>query len=101
MVPYDESTLGGWSSVGRPSVFVPWDEFDETDVGFTGLLLAGIVDPNCEALGGARTSVLTENGGFCRFQYTAFDITRPDRATMTIWGLHPASGSGSLPSAAG
>ena len=73
---YAESPAGGWSSVGRPSVFVPLNRWGALPVGgFTGLLLAGIVDPNCEDLGGARTTTLPQNpaGGFCRFQYTAFD----------------------------
>ena len=70
-----ESPRGGWSTVGRPAVFVPWDRFDATSGGFLGLLQAGIVDPNCDSLGGARTTVLGSNplGGFCRFQYTPFD----------------------------
>ncbi len=72
---YADSPRGGWSSVGRPAVFVPWDRFDQTAGGFGGLLGAGIVDPNCERLGGARTTTLSVNplGGFCRFQYTPFD----------------------------
>ena len=69
-----ESPAGGWSSVGRPSVFVPLDRWNASPVGgFFGLLLTGIVDPNCEDLGGARTTVLQPLGGFCQFQYTAFD----------------------------
>ena len=76
LLSYADSPAGGWSSVGRPSVFVPLNRWDALPVhGFTGLLLAGIVDPNCEDLGGARTTTLAPNpaGGFCRFQYTAFD----------------------------
>ena len=82
LLPYSENTRGGWSSVGRPSVVVPLDRWEdaapitEASGGFVGLLASGIVDPNCEALGGARTSVgVADNadGGFCRFQYTAFD----------------------------
>ena len=74
LLDYADSPAGGWSSVGRPSVFVPLDRWNAAPAGgFTGLLLAGIVDPNCEDLGGARTTVLTPVGGFCRFQYTAFD----------------------------
>lgn len=75
LLSYDENTRGGWSSVGRPSVLVPLDRFAATAGGFGGLLDAGIVDPNCEALGGARTNTPAGNpeGGFCRFQYTAFD----------------------------
>ena len=75
----ENPTPGGWSSVGRPSVVVPlqrWNALASAGLGgFTGLLLGGIVDPNCERLGGARTTVLPQNpgGGFCRFQYTAFD----------------------------
>ena len=71
---YADSPAGGWSSVGRPAVFVPLDRWNAAPAGgFTGLLLAGVVDPNCEDLGGARTTVLQPLGGFCRFQYTAFD----------------------------
>ena len=74
--PYADSPLGGWSSVGRPAVFVPYDRYDVTGGGFGGLLASGIVDPSCETLGGARTTVGVAGntlGGFCRFQYTAFD----------------------------
>ena len=79
VLPYAESPTGGWSSIGRPSVIVPlqtWNGLSALGLGgFTGLLLGGIVDPNCENLGGTRTTVLPQNprGGFCRFQYTAFD----------------------------
>ncbi len=82
LLSYDENTRGGWSSVGRPSVFVPLDRWEAAAPitasagGFVGLLASGIVDPNCEDLGGARTSVGVAGnleGGFCRFQYTAFD----------------------------
>ena len=78
--PYVDNPRGGWSTVGRPAVFVPWNRFDLTPGGFPGLLLAGIVDPNCEALGGARTTTLPQNpgGGFCRFQYTPFDNLAED-----------------------
>ena len=75
--PYADSPLGGWSSVGRPSVVVPLDRWNAFPIGgFTGLLATGIVDPNCEALGGARTTsgvAGNADGGFCRFQYTPFD----------------------------
>ncbi len=75
--PFAENpTPGGWSSVGRPSVVVPLDRWGATSGGFGGLLASGITDPNCEKLGGARTSVGVAGntlGGFCRFQYTAFD----------------------------
>jgi len=72
---YEDNTRGGWSTVGRPSVFVPLDRFAASDGGFTGILQAGVTDPNCETLGGARTNTLDTNleGGYCRFQYTAFD----------------------------
>lgn len=75
---YASSPLGGWSSVGRPAVVVPSTAYGSLPPalqGFTGLLLTGIVDPSCETLGGTRTTVLPQNplGGFCRFQYTAFD----------------------------
>ena len=86
---YADSPAGGWSSVGRPSVFVPLDRWAASPIGggFGGLLATGIVDPNCQDLGGARTNTLNIPfadpgalgnggaglGGFCRFQYTAFD----------------------------
>ena len=71
---FADNSRGGWSSVGRPSVFVPYDRFDQTSGGFGGLLGAGINDPNCALLGGAVTSGTGfPGGGFCRFQYTAFD----------------------------
>jgi outer membrane receptor protein involved in Fe transport len=77
LLTYDQNTRGGWSSVGRPSVVVPLDRWEARPAdGFTGLLATGVVDPNCELLGGARTTsgVLGNDlGGFCRFQYTAFD----------------------------
>ena len=89
LLSYAESPRGGWSTIGRPSVFVPLDRWAASPVGggFGGLLATGIVDPNCEAVGGAKTNTLNapfENpetlgngapglGGFCRFQYTAFD----------------------------
>ena len=89
LLPYPESVRGGWSSVGRPSVVVPLDRWNASPIGggFGGLLATGIVDPNCELLGGARTNILAIPfgdpdslgngdpglGGFCRFQYTAFD----------------------------
>ena len=81
--PFAENpTPGGWSSVGRPSVVVPLDRWAAAAPitaaagGFAGLLASGITDPNCEKLGGARTNVGVAGnalGGFCRFQYTAFD----------------------------
>ena len=79
VLPYADSPTGGWSSIGRPSVIVPLRTYSALSAaglgGFTGLLLGGIVDPNCNTLGGTRTTVLPQNpnGGFCRFQYTAFD----------------------------
>ena len=92
LLPFEESPRGGWSSVGRPAVLIPldrWAALPETGGvargGFGGLLTAGIVDPNCEDLGGAHTSTITVPlfeglgnanagiGGFCRFNYTAFD----------------------------
>lgn len=90
LLSYAESPAGGWSSVGRPSVVVPlqrWEALKAANFGgFTGLLLGGIVDPNCETLGGARTTVLGSNpgGGFCRFQYTAFD-NLAEEARRTQW----------------
>ena len=77
VLPYEESPLGGWSSIGRPAVVVPLDRWKAVPVGgFTGMLASGIVDPNCEKLGGARThqGVLgNTDGGFCHFQYTPFN----------------------------
>lgn len=76
VLPYEESPLGGWSSIGRPAVMVPLDCWKAAPVGgFTGMLASGIVDPNCEKLGGNRThtGVLgNTDGGFCHFQYTPF-----------------------------
>ena len=76
VLPYEENPRGGWSSIGRPSVVVPLDRWEAAPVGgFTGVLASGIVDPNCEKLGGARTNqgVLgNKDGGFCHFQYTPF-----------------------------
>ena len=76
VLPYEESPLGGWSSIGRPAVMVPLDRWKAAPVGgFTGMLASGIVDPNCEKLGGNRTQrgVLgNTDGGFCHFQYTPF-----------------------------
>ena len=91
---YADNTRGGWSSVGRPSVLIPNDRWAASPIGggFGGLLATGIVDPNCENLGGARTTTLNIPfadpdslgngdpglGGFCRFQYTAFDNLAED-----------------------
>ena len=87
LLSHAESPAGGWSTVGRPAVFVPLDRWNALPVeGFVGLLLAGIVDPNCEDLGGARANTLPQNplGGFCLFQYTAFDNLIED-ATHWQW----------------
>ena len=82
LLPYGYSTRGGWSSVGRPAVFVPYDTYDASPLGpgFGSFALTGINDPNCEKLGGTETVVTPliplsgyPRGGFCRFQYTAFD----------------------------
>ena len=97
---YADSPAGGWSSVGRPSVFVPLDRWRASPIGggFGGLLATGIVDPNCEDLGGAVTNTLPIPfgdpdslgngtpgiGGFCRFQYTAFD-NLAEEATRWQW----------------
>ena len=97
---YADSPAGGWSSVGRPAVFVPLDRWNASPIGggFGGLLATGIVDPNCEDLGGANTNILNIPfadpdslgngnpgiGGFCRFQYTAFDNLIED-ATRWQW----------------
>ena len=77
VLPHSTNTRGGWSSVGRPAVFVPYAEFDATAGGTAGFLQAGIVDPNCERLGGAVTGNVDggagfPNGGYCRFQYLPF-----------------------------
>ena len=76
VLPYDENPLGGWSSIGRPAVVVPLDRWQTAPVGgFTGMLATGIVDPNCEKLGGKRThsGILgNTHGGFCHYQYTPF-----------------------------
>ena len=100
LLDYADSPAGGWSSVGRPAVFVPLDRWQASPIGggFGGLLATGITDPNCEDLGGARTSTLNIPfpdsaalgngdpgiGGFCRFQYTAFDNLIED-ATRWQW----------------
>ena len=96
---FADSPAGGWSSVGRPAVFVPLDRWNASPIGgFGGLLAAGILDPNCEDLGGARFRTLNlplanpdslDNGtpgigGFCMFQYTAFDNLIED-ATRWQW----------------
>lgn len=76
ILPFSESPRGGWSTVGRPAVFVPLDRFDLTPGGFAGVLIAGVVDPSCDSLGGEwTTSGIAGNtlGGFCQFQYTPFD----------------------------
>ena len=76
VLPYAENPLGGWSSIGRPAVVVPLDRWQAAPIGgFAGMLATGIVDPNCEKLGGAHTNkgaLGNENGGFCHFQYTPF-----------------------------
>ncbi|MGI9323438.1 MAG: TonB-dependent receptor plug domain-containing protein, partial [Pseudomonadales bacterium] len=74
VIPYEQNNTGGWSAVGRPAVFVPYDEFDASVGGQEGFLQSGIVDPNCTQLGGAITNTPDANpaGGFCRFQYTPF-----------------------------
>ena len=96
LLPYAENTRGGWSSVGRPGVFVPYANWfspggqalTAAAGGFAGLLGTGIVDPRCEDLGGARTSVGVAGntlGGFCRFQYTAFDNLIEDAERWQWW----------------
>lgn len=84
--PFSENAVGGWSTVGRPAVFIPLDTWNtQTALAstvpllanpFVRVLTAGITDPNCNDLGGARTNVIpttNPNGGYCRFQFTAFD----------------------------
>lgn len=51
----ENSTPGGWSSIGNPGTFFP-------------LAAPGFVpDPDCETVGGSL------QGPFCRFRYTEFD----------------------------
>ena len=82
LLPFSENSRGGWSATGRPSVVIPLDRWAAAAPitaavnGFVGVLASGIADPNCEDLGGALTDAGVAGntiGGFCRFQYTAFD----------------------------
>lgn len=63
-VSFAENPRGGFSSIGNPGVF-----YDPglAGAGFGALVVGGIKDPNCEALGGVDNSL------FCRFRYTDFD----------------------------
>jgi len=76
--PFAENPVGGWSTVGRPAAFIPlatWNALSNPQASnfianpFTRAAVAGAAtaDPNCADLGGAAA------GGFCRFQFTAFD----------------------------
>ena len=85
--PYASNPRGGWSSVGRPAVFVPWNRFDQTPGGFTGLLLAGIVDPNCDKLG----ALALPRSASIRWAASAASSTRPS----TTWPRRGSAGSGS------
>ena len=63
-VSFAENPRGGFSSIGNPGVF-----YDPglASAGFGALVVGGVKDPNCEALGGVNNSL------FCRFRYTDFD----------------------------
>jgi outer membrane receptor protein involved in Fe transport len=62
LAPFTEnSTPGGWSSIGSPGTYFPRE--DDGSTGFGNFL----ADPDCETVGGSL------NGGFCRFRYTDFD----------------------------
>ncbi len=100
VLPHAENPRGGWSSIGRPAVVVPLERWQAAPIGgFTGMLATGIVDPNCEKLGGARTDagVLgNEDGGFCHFQYTPFDNLTEEAErwqwfTETSWDLNDST----------
>ena len=71
---YAENRRGGWSGTGTPAIFVPATAFRDTAGDAVGMRNVAIVDPNCEALGGAHTNVPADRpaGGVCRFQYTPF-----------------------------
>ena len=90
---FNESPTGGWSTVGRPSVVVPLSTWNGLVAagrgGFTGLLIGGIVDPNCDLLGGFQwqspaLEAVNPGNGFCRFQYTAFD-SLAEEARRSQW----------------
>ena len=70
--PYAENPRGGWSGTGTPGLFVPLAAFAQTAGNASAMRAVGIVDPNCERVGGAHTNVPTARaqGGVCRFQYT-------------------------------
>ena len=75
---YADSPLGGWSSVGRPSVVVPLDRWNAVP---GGRLCWGCWPPASwtriarnSAVRRTSAGVLGNTaGGFCRFQYTPFD----------------------------
>ena len=70
--PYAENPRGGWSGTGTPGIFVPLQAFARTAGTASSMRAVGIVDPNCERLGGAHTNApaTRPEGGVCRFQYT-------------------------------
>ena len=72
--PHADNVRGGWTGTGRPGLFVPLQAFAETAGDAGGMQRVGIVDPNCERVGGAHTNVPEgrPRGGVCRFQYTPF-----------------------------
>ena len=71
--PHADYARGGWTGTGRPGLFVPLQAFAETAGDASSMQRVGIVDPNCERVGGAHTNVPEgrPQGGLCRFQYTA------------------------------
>ena len=72
--PHADNPRGGWTGTGRPGLFVPLQGFAATPGDGGSMQRVGIVDPNCESVGGAHTNVPAgrPRGGLCRFQYTAF-----------------------------
>ena len=50
---YAENVRGGWTGTGRPGDFVPLQAFAATAGDATAMHRVGIVDPNCERIGGA------------------------------------------------
>ena len=70
--PYADNARGGWSGTGRPGGLIPLQAFAETAGNAAGMRSVGIVDPNCDQVGGAHTNAPPHRpqGGICRFQYT-------------------------------
>ena len=92
--PRAENVRGGWSGTGHPTVFVPLQAFAETAGNVAAMRAVGIVDPNCERVGGARTNVpaTVPQGGVCRYQYTPFvnlvqDTRRWQWLTYAEWNF--------------